>query len=590
MVPSPSGLSQRLIEYLKALEDRYAVDVLSSKTQDVSHIERFLGSRLMRVPVGAGDLSTRMQMFERAVRRQLESDEYALVHCFDPFGGAVLAEMKAQLGYRLVYEATALPSLELPALSARADSERKLYARIRRQELFCLVSAERVVVASQLGSQYVQGLGVNDGSIRVLRAPSDVTLFAAAPPPAPDRTPMRLLYLGNHSPWQGLSTLVRALHVSRRRDVRLTICGPSHPDHTPKLESLIHELGLGDRIAFTVATGEQLSKVLGEHDVGVVPLAQGERNRVQGGALAKVSDYLSAGRPILGADLPITRELCPEDATVFVAPDDADALGTAIAHLATDAPRRKQMGTRARAAALGHVDASDVRAQLLEVYAGLLGAQKPGPRPIPPGQTVLTATPTARVLEREAPREKTEPFIPSPRRGKRTQDTDPSTVIPPRPLAGRHETGEQKRPKLDEADSLQRTDVNRPLPVPSPALPASPPAIPAPAPPPAGAAVISTPLTQLPPALRSAALARHGRTPTVPGEEPMEISPDEIMEFNEVSLVSRVTRIDPWFAQLVHGYCPPDGIQFSRHAPPTTFPGRENAPVAASSEPKPPGG
>ena len=33
--------------------------------------------------------------------------------------------------------------------------------------------------------------------------------------------------------------------------------------------------------------------------------------------------------------------------------------------------------------------------------------------------------------------------------------------------------------------------------------------------------------------------------------------------------------IDPWLAQLVHGYCPPESGLFSRHTPPTTMPGRD---------------
>lgn len=33
--------------------------------------------------------------------------------------------------------------------------------------------------------------------------------------------------------------------------------------------------------------------------------------------------------------------------------------------------------------------------------------------------------------------------------------------------------------------------------------------------------------------------------------------------------------LDPWFAQLVHGYCPPQSQLFTRHVPPTTMPGRD---------------
>ncbi|TQF11195.1 hypothetical protein FJV41_35425 [Myxococcus llanfairpwllgwyngyllgogerychwyrndrobwllllantysiliogogogochensis] len=34
--------------------------------------------------------------------------------------------------------------------------------------------------------------------------------------------------------------------------------------------------------------------------------------------------------------------------------------------------------------------------------------------------------------------------------------------------------------------------------------------------------------------------------------------------------------LNPWFAQLAHGYCPPEGTRFARHTPPTTFPGRDD--------------
>jgi hypothetical protein len=33
--------------------------------------------------------------------------------------------------------------------------------------------------------------------------------------------------------------------------------------------------------------------------------------------------------------------------------------------------------------------------------------------------------------------------------------------------------------------------------------------------------------------------------------------------------------IDPWLAQLVHGYCPPGSHLFDRPVPPTTMPGRD---------------
>ena len=66
---------------------------------DHSHIEKYQGARLLRVPVGSGDLASRIQAFERAVRRQLQSEEYALAHFTDPFGGHALCELKGDYGH-----------------------------------------------------------------------------------------------------------------------------------------------------------------------------------------------------------------------------------------------------------------------------------------------------------------------------------------------------------------------------------------------------------------------------------------------------------------------------------------------------------
>lgn len=46
--------------------------------------------------------------------------------------------------------------------------------------------------------------------------------------------------------------------------------------------------------------------------------------------------------------------------------------------------------------------------------------------------------------------------------------------------------------------------------------------------------------------------------------------------------------LDPWFAQLAHGYCPPEGAQFARHTPPTTFPGRDEETTDPTHAPQAP--
>jgi len=50
---------------------------------------------------------------------------------------------------------------------------------------------------------------------------------------------------------------------------------------------------------------------------------------------------------------------------------------------------------------------------------------------------------------------------------------------------------------------------------------------------------------------------------------------DDVAEEAAQEAVLPKTALDPWFAQLVHGHCPPGSSLFDRHTPPTTMPGRD---------------
>ncbi len=402
VLPGPSGSSRRLTEYLKALPDRFSVVVLSVKTPDHSHIEKYQGARLLRVPVGAGDLASRIQSFERAVRRQLESEEYALVHFTDPFGGYALCELKGDYGYRLVYEAQGFPSQELRYTHPQLEGDRKFLSKVRRQELFCLMNADRVITGSPTTRSFIHSLGVGQDAVQVVRAPVDLGPYSPEALGSPDGTPMRLMYLGSQVAWQGLAGLLRGLALAVREvDVRLTLVGARHADWQPHLEDLVSELGLKQHVEFQPPVAhDDVAKVLALADVGVLPLDDVDRNRVQGGALSKVSEYLAAGRPVLATDLPVARELVPASAGVFYPPGDAQALADQLIALARDVPRRVSLGKQARAHAEQWLDAGLIRGQLLDIYDGLLGKS-----PVPMAAAdesklspTMTGTPTNRIL------------------------------------------------------------------------------------------------------------------------------------------------------------------------------------------------
>ncbi len=406
VIPGPSGSSRRLTEYLKALPDRFSVVVLSAKTPDHSHIEKYQGARLLRVPVGAGDLASRIQAFERAVKRQLDSEDYALAHFTDPFGGYVLCEMKGDYGYRLIYEAQTFPSQDLRYTHPQLEGDKRFLAKIRRQELFCLMNADLVITGSQTTRSYIQSLGASTEQTRVMRAPVDLTPYTPDVLGVPDGEPMRLMYLGSQAGWQGLPTLMRAisLAVEQGVEVKLSLVGPRSPDWQPHLEDLAQDLRIQEHVEFQPPVlHDDLVKVLALADVGVLPLEDVDRNRLQGGPLAKASEYFAAGRPLLAADLPVTRELLPSSATLFHTPGDAKALADSIVELARSVPRRLEMGREARAFAEQELDAGLIRGKLLDIYDELLGKQTTVGTPSELPEPTVTGTPTNRLSQFKPP-------------------------------------------------------------------------------------------------------------------------------------------------------------------------------------------
>lgn len=376
VVPAPHATSRRLTEYLKGLSERYQVVALTVKTPDHSHIERYQGARLLRVPVGSGDLRSRMEAFDRAVRRQLESEEYLLVHFFDPVSGYPLCERRGDFGYKLVYDACRFPSGDLPSLVPQEGSNKRLLARSRRQELFCLMNADAVIVGSEAAKAHCVSLGVPGQNVSVVRAPVDLAPYSPELMGPPDQMPARLIHLGSHGRHQDLPLLLEALSKTKT-PVKLALVGPSSVELTPALKERAAELGLGERVEFQEPVGhDDIHKVLAAADVGVLTLSDEPRNRTTT-ALARIGEFLAAGRPVIAADLPLTRELVPAAATRFYTPGDVQSLAEAIDALAADGALRRTMGAAARAATEA-TDASLIREKLIALYERVApGARAP---------------------------------------------------------------------------------------------------------------------------------------------------------------------------------------------------------------------
>lgn len=623
VLPGHSGLSRRVTEYLKGIGDRYQVVVLSNKTPDHSHIERFQGARLLRVPIGSGDLQSRIQAFDRAVRRQLESEEYQIVHFFDPFGGYALCEGREGREYRLVYDAVTFPSQELRYTHPHTEGDRRFLSKIRRQELFCLMNADAVITGADVTRKFILEQGVPESQVRVLRAPVELGLYAREILGKPDAPTMKVLYLGSQLGYQGLPTLLRAMQLTvRQADVRLTIVGPKHTEWQAHLSDLINELKLSDKVEFQPPVAhDDLHKIVATCDLGVLPLDDNERNRNQGGPMAKLGEYLAGSRPVIAADLPITRELLPEAAGLFFPCGDFKKLAEQLVELAQDPARRVEMGKAGRLLAQKSVDAGPIRSQLLELYIEVAG------RPRAMGDQAEAAAEITRAAKLPLPHEdgdkasvpKTDPAIrvdpgtePEGRASDRPailgtplREDPPLLKAPDKAIEKRLTPAKGNAPVAapPRAAQKQMTPARGSPSAPFPGRQQDPPPEPTPIRrPPAlmrsGGA--SPAVVEVPPLVPRASAPPVRAIPPVAAavadDEPEEIADDElmvadpaadtgeedaVMEADDVAHAIEtgeqplLSKLDPWLAQLIHGYCPPDAPAFNRHTPPTNFPGRD---------------
>lgn len=594
VVPAPTGASRRVTEYLRTIGDKFDVVALTLRATDAPHIERYMGARLLRVPVTGKGLPAQVRSFDRAVRRQLESEEYALVHFFDPFGGFALCELRENYGYKVIYDATTFPSVEMQFVEAIAKNQPFL-DELSKAELVCLMNVEGIITGSGVTKHFITSRGVDEPLVHVLRSPVDRAPYTQESVGIPDASPMKIVYIGNGRGHQGLSTVLKALQIALRVvDVRLSLVGPVAHDVRSALEAQVRELKLTGKLeVLPPAKHDELVRVIANADVGLISLDDVPRNREQGEPLTRLSEYLAAGRPVIATDLPVTRELIPAEVGLFYPPGDAQALASHWVHLANDVAARLERGAKARAAS-ACVDTHTIGEQLLALYAdiGLLpqptAASGDAPVTSPSQKRARLARPAQNRIvagdflsnDVQTGTHDITDLIEAPPSGFHTAPTPPPEPVapatPPLPVSPTpvpeveaialdddepEEVGDEE---FEHAPDEEEVSVTAPplAPAPSAPRPNRPPPLPTLVGPPADESEESPSI-----------IAR--KTDEIPG---LAVKPRPTEELPAINLAAADNGVDQWANLILQGYCPPETTTFNRPPPPTNFPGRDNPP------------
>lgn len=367
--PGPDRHGVGLLNVLKALAPRYAVDVLTLRVGELPFVERFMKTRMLRVPVGAGGLAEQVEAFGRAVRRQLEGEEYDLVHLRAAWGGhAVLKDLQAPT--KLVYEVAR--SIEGEPRAADAELARKL----EEEEAACLERADLTLVPTEGARQRLLGR-VAPRLVEVVPPGVDVDHFDWEPAQGDDER-ARILYAGRLSAGRGVRLLASAVGKLREtRPVKLVLAGPVDEAFKPVLDEAMKRAGLadGDVEALGPIDHDDMPRVIAHSTVCVAPASPDSADRPLAGFPTKLLEYMACRRPVVAPRRSSVEEVIRDgEEGLLFAPGDSADLASAIGRLLDDAALREKCAEAGyRRVRLEH-PASATRRRLLEAYALLLPA------------------------------------------------------------------------------------------------------------------------------------------------------------------------------------------------------------------------
>lgn len=376
VVPSPKGAAVHIGAFCRALGPAVgglALATLAPPPEVPSGGELWPGVFHHPLQAPGEHHVARVLAFRGALGRFWAGRRPAVAHVRSIYEGYPLAREKQRLVGKLVAELNGLPSIELKYHHPHVAEDRELLRKLRAQEDALCAAADRVIVVSEVSATHLRSRGVAAEKLRVIPNGVDLAHFPYRPWTG-SGGPLRLLYAGTLSAWQGVPVLLEALALLvRDHEATLTLVGPSRARQRKHLLERAYDLGVHQRLTLLEPVDQaELGRLHHTHDVAVAPLMPNDRNRVQGACPLKVLEAMATGTPVVASDLEVVRELAVGgEHLLLVKPGAAKSLKDALVRLITE----PGLGAGLARAARAHVEAKypweRAQRQLLEVYREL---------------------------------------------------------------------------------------------------------------------------------------------------------------------------------------------------------------------------
>jgi glycosyltransferase involved in cell wall biosynthesis len=338
------------------------------------------GVRHHGLRVSGGDLVARVLAFRTALAAWWGERRARVAHVRGIYEGFPIAQRKAELCEALVLEANGLPSIELKAHYPEVADDRELLLKLERQERLLATAADLVVTPSRVTARELERRGVPAARIEIIPNGVNEELFAYREPPSFHGRPLRLLYVGTVTRWQGVHHALEALRLLRR-DVPAELCivGAMRRREQRWLLDLAAELDVAPFVQLLDARPQaELLGLYHRADVALVPLVPDDRNLVQGCCPLKLLEAMATGVPVVASALEVVTDLArPDQEIVAVRPGSAKAIKDGVLRLLGD----DALGPRLARAARARVEAEHswrrAGARLVHCYQQHLGLAPP---------------------------------------------------------------------------------------------------------------------------------------------------------------------------------------------------------------------
>jgi len=344
------------------------IDLVTVKTEELPHLERYGAARMFRVPVGMGGPTEQREAFVRAVLRQLEAQAYDVVHVCGPHEGAVAAAHRKDMGFRFVYEMASFPD--------EAEGRDTEAAWSEANET-CLEAADLILIHTAAAERALAERGYA-GKAAVVHPGVDINTFDWWPQGVSDAA--RLLFLGSFAADRDLHTLLGAVRaVSRKRPVTVLVAGEANVDRRERLRRLVDAFDVGEQV---IVRGEarraMLPMLIGAADLCVATASQTPRFQEFGDLPQPLLEYLACRRPVVAAGVPgVAEVLRDEQEGLLYTPGDENTLAEGIMTVLSDAPMRRRLIAAGYERVRAQFSDGARRRRIAEVYEMLVpGSQR----------------------------------------------------------------------------------------------------------------------------------------------------------------------------------------------------------------------